>query len=162
MSALNPGLYRATVRGVPDVIVMSQGSADYISLSKVNDHWIHWDAVLRDARPLIVLDLVSSQVDYLRHALNRWIEWSALTDEKRTLDGLLDQIEAQTKPARIPEPGLWGAIVEAHSLGAKGDRLRWVKGSAGWTNLDATGEYLNWISWDLLIDPILIREGVTK
>lgn len=109
------------------------------------------DIQVTDARPLIVLDLKDFDAGYvievLRHPHHLWANRVA------------DQIEAQTKPARIPEPA-WGAIVEAHSLGAKGDRLHWVKGSAGWTNLDATGEYLNWISWDCLIDPTLIREGI--
>jgi hypothetical protein len=75
----------------------------------------------------------------------------------QTADWVADQIEAQTKPPRIPEPG-WGGIVAAR--GVSGIRMKWVRGERGWTNLDATGDHLNWTLWDELTDPVLVREGV--
>lgn len=65
-----------------------------------------------------------------------------------------DQIAAQTKPPRIPEPGLWG-VVESH---IKDDvARRWVNYGEGiWRN-----GYGNHVTWDELIDPELIREGLS-
>lgn len=71
-----------------------------------------------------------------------------------TRQAVADQIEAQTKPPRIPEPGLWG-VVEATVAGIP--RRRWVH-----------HEEDRWVSdngiplkaWDELIDPVLVREGV--
>jgi len=166
VSALEPGLYRATVRGVADTIVMltdAQTDDPWVSMlahraSAVRWRW-HEHMHITDARPLIVLDVVSSQVDYLRHALKRWIEWSSLTDEKRTLDGLLSQIEAQTKPARIPEPGLWG-VVEASSVTYSG-RRNYVRTEPRPHSSDWQGSHGR-CPWANLIDPVLIREGVTE
>ena len=72
---------------------------------------------------------------------------------------LADQIEAQTKPPRIPEPG-WSGVVEAHTA-QNSDRLRWQRDSgthsAHWVCED-TLEYDR--TWDVLIDPILVRPGI--
>jgi len=105
-----------------------------------------------DARPLIVLDT---------NALSAW----RIADIIRSngYAGVADQIEAQTKPARIPEPGLWG-VVEA-SLTDRTLRRHlvhlmtptisvWV-----WTDpqMSSSARY----GWDDLINPTLIREGVS-
>jgi len=68
-------------------------------------------------------------------------EWAILTR-------LAVTIEAQVKPARIPEPGLWG-VVEAGSARVK--YVRWPNGS--WRDGG------NSFRWDDLIDPTLICEG---
>jgi len=163
VSALEPGLYRATVRGVADQIVMVTDAEDGWTMTEIARATGHALSDITDARPLIVLDLVSSQVDYLRHALNRWIEWSSLTDEKRTLAGLLGQIEAQTRPTRIPEPGVWGVVeagIPSHTLRRKFVRLDSPTRSV-WVWIDADGSSSARFIWDSLIDPTLIREGLS-
>ena len=147
MSALEPGLYRATVRGVKDVTVMVDGSTQIHTLTLVRDVWgndysTHHEHQVTNARPLIVLNLegysAPSFVTRLRAA---------------GFDTIPDQIEAQTKPARIPEPGLWG-VVEAKVAAVYGP-CNWVKDEYGWVSHSGVT-----VKWDLLIDPILIRAGV--
>lgn len=70
---------------------------------------------------------------------------------------LAEQITRQTKPPRIPEPGLWG-VVEAGDEGLK--RRTWVRvpeNTAGnnWTSTDGWARV-----WDELIDPVLVRDGI--
>src|SRR4249919_2886719 len=55
------------------------------------------------------------------------------------LNCIAAQIEAQTKPARIPEPGLWGVVEAQFAPSASGStrrlagRERWVRvGDEGW------------------------------
>jgi hypothetical protein len=80
-------------------------------------------------------------------------------DAKRSLLlGLADQIEAQTKPPRIPEPGLW-AVVEAHTEDGE-ERRRFVHhedahDGRAWERRGVRR------AWSDLIDPVLVREGVT-
>jgi len=103
------------------------------------------------ARPLIVLDLTDHNpavlVDVL--ACNGYGE-------------LADQIEAQTKPARIPEPGLWG-VVEAtleDSLSIAPGTFRFVRihtGPRHWMRTETTVCF----DWSELIDPTLIRKGLS-
>jgi hypothetical protein len=70
---------------------------------------------------------------------------------------LADQIERQTKPPRIPEPGLWGVVTA-------GDLTRDY-----WIHYRANGEE-QWFStdsgvtstWDDLIDPTLVRSGIEE
>jgi hypothetical protein len=105
--------------------------------------WVdEWD--IADIRPLVVLD--APQVDLLTAAtFLRNGGWGALAD----------QIEEQTKPTRIPEPGRWG-VVEA---GIAGGVQRWHyvrRADDGyWYTLRGAQR-----RWDELIDPVLIREGV--
>ena len=164
MSALAPGLYRATVRGVPDTIVMLTdtfpGDVDpWVSLTMSTDYRWHRHEHVTDARPLIVLDLddwhpvaIAAWLSWVRDAANRNRNDSGMTRD------IASQIEAQTKPARIEEPGLWG-VVEAS---AYTDNVR-----RNWTRIGVSGG-LRWITlgwpiqaWDVLTDPILIREGLT-
>ena len=149
MSALEPGFYTATVEGVPDILIMitDDGGSGWTT-RKVPDTpygtYGHGPADFTDARPLIVLDLSDRHrreyvLEILRAARHGWTH------------DVADQIEAQTKPARIPEPGLWG-VVEAGGY-------RWVRYSlAGYDDwVDLLGKQNE---WDVLIDPTLIREGV--
>ena len=70
-----------------------------------------------------------------------------------------DLIEAQTKPPRIAEPGLYAVVQAGVHLGSGviGSRQHWARGPKGWTNLDAPGAYLNWTSWDELVDPEVVQ-----
>ena len=159
MSALTPGLYRATVRGVTDQIVMLGDRTG-------SGHPMHGDHVamlpdglcvvasdrITDARPLIVLDInhVAAEyvIDVLRSKCHLWANKVA------------DQLEAQTKPARIPEPQHVGAKVAAADGG-----VAHTPSTGPWMRF-STILISNWIDaggrkrkWDDLIDPILIREG---
>jgi hypothetical protein len=64
-------------------------------------------------------------------------------------------------PARIPEPGLWG-VVTAIKRNTRTPRLTFVNvnndRSSNWIDVeDSDGGY----DWADLIDPVLIRDGVT-
>ena len=116
---------------------------------------------IANASPLIVLDLESDFGDQHGHLialLRNLAEGTAAIYTDHLLRNLADQIEAQTKPARIPEPGLWG-VVEA-SVDAFPATI-WVR--------RGPGSFCRWHSpehgyavWDILIDPTLVREGMTK
>ena len=110
-------------------------------------------AQIERPRPLIVLDLD----DHDAVALARMLTEDGYED-------IADQIEAQTKPARIPEPGLWG-VVEASTTEHKrcvfirdtgGDGASWI--TPYFFPHDSTRRAVGWAD---LIDPTLIREGVT-
>ena len=76
------------------------------------------------------------------------------------IDLIADQIEAQTKPPRISEPGI-GGIVRAGLVGLadRPAKLR-VRLPQGWVNLEADGVHINSWDWSELVDPVLVREGV--
>jgi hypothetical protein len=99
-------------------------------------------------RPLVMLD--APQVD---------LNVAAGLLRNAGFSELARQIEAQTKPPRIPEPGLWG-VVEATWSG-NGEtgipRAEWVRVKGNrWassiSNIHA--------AWSDLIDPVEIRKGV--
>lgn len=74
------------------------------------------------------------------------------------LQEIADQIEAQVKPSRIPEPGKWG-VVEAYAP-EYDQRLHFVRHHDFVTDgrhwQSGPGRY----SWDALVDPVLIRDGI--
>ena len=74
--------------------------------------------------------------------------------------GLADQIEAQTKPPRIPEPGLWG-VVEA-STPDDPDRRKFGRVPSEGDDADQWTESYDevWRAWSDLIDPVLVRDGI--
>jgi len=154
MTALEPGLYKATVRDVPDTIVFVDGAKLGRTADYIEDHREHRVRdQITDARPLIVLDInyPLDLVKALRTAAERGEAWSYLHVTK-----LANDIEAQTKPARIPEPGQWG-LVNATTAGMvmpgtflhDGTLWRGQRGSAGVST-----------KWVDLIDPTLIRDGL--
>ena len=113
MSALKPGLYRATVRGVPGdctVMVGDDGNSTFALDIAGNVRRCY---VFTDARPLIVLDLSDAPMEYTSGtpAVISWLRMSADGEHgagrRDLLLWLAGQIEEQTKPARIsqPEPG---------------------------------------------------------
>jgi hypothetical protein len=119
------------------------------------------DIQVTDARPLIVLDFDSDVcadvVGDLQYAVTFLAAHGLGT---AFIADIADQIEAQTKPARIPEPGLWG-VVEAVVQGDD-EPQHFTRGPKGgsvyhWTRIS---DGLNY-HWDDLIDPTPIREGVS-
>jgi hypothetical protein len=107
-----------------------------------------------DVRPLVVLDLADPvrTVEALRLAA------SQATNCRLDVRGIADQIEAQVKPPRIPEPG-WGEKVIAHVKGFETMRQRWVATKNGRTQEwhSETGHKYHWSD---LVDPVLVRDGV--
>jgi hypothetical protein len=118
-----------------------------------------------DVRPLIVLDFADAPWG-MGGSYPTWLRRSASHDAAAQASGnyrpeflrwLADQIEAQTRPPRIPEPrGQW-AVVEATGVhGTRFQAVRWTAlGDRAW--LDASG---TWFEWSDLIDPVLIRDGI--
>ena len=120
MNAYKPGdVCVATVRGVPNVRVM-----------RVTDPFHSWraekpclgaqaasDDEVTDVRPLVVLD--PERAPYpLVGSLREQVEGELTPHTSRWL---LEQIEAQTRPPKPPEPQGLGAVVEDAAGG------RWVR-----------------------------------
>jgi hypothetical protein len=136
---LKPGLYKATVRGVADQIVMVHATTG-CTVDLIGGSTAHQLHRIYDARPLIVLD-------------TNPITAAAVAQILRVngYAGIGDQILDQTKPPRIPEPGLYG-VVEARRN--RNPRDTWLRTRHGWSN----GYFVrNWADID---DPTLIREGI--
>ena len=148
---------KATVRGVPDVTMFcttnsliggTEWALDRRIKRREDDGYGSGFATsdeVTDVRPLVVLDFTPSPAHLPQ--LLRLLRDNFWPD-------LAGQIEAQTKPPRIDEPGLWG-VVEATVPGIP--RRRWVHHEEGrW--VPDTG--IPFKDWSDLIDPVLIREGV--
>ena len=155
----------ATVDGEPNVRIALADPADprvqWFAITGRNaGNWIGTEEIT-DVRPLVMLDLDEGDARMLPLLLRRLgdREQSESDSPGRllvTTDALrkvADQIEAQTKPPRIPEPGLWG-VVEA--TGATMPRRRWIHHEEDRWVCD-TGV---WRYWDDLVDPVLIRDGI--
>lgn len=156
----------ATVRGVPNVRVF-----------RATDHWTsdrpvdqrmtvtNLDDEVTDIRPLLVLDPEQAPLGEIQRLDAKGLRQYADRVERKAAFGaanlihhIAGQIEAQTKPARIPEPGKWG-VVEART--ADFDRRRtffrihdFVTDGALWEN----NGYRR--SWSDLIDPVVLRPGI--
>jgi hypothetical protein len=155
----------ATVCGEPNVRVAYADPSDvsmpwFVLTGKNAGDWAPMGKVV-NIRPLVVLDLDhydgERAVTYLRNLARESKDISGHSPSPRgKLANLIaDQIEAQTKPPRIPEPGLWG-VVEANVRSIP--RRRWVH-----------HEEARWISdtgviaeWDDLVDPVLVRDGIEE
>jgi len=102
---------------------------------------------------LIVLDLNTSEVKYVVDVLRQ----PRYSDEvSGSIARIADQIEAQTKPARISEPGLWGVVGARWTNGLHPHK--WIHDETGWTTIDAAMA-IRVSTFEHLIDPVLIREG---
>jgi hypothetical protein len=77
---------------------------------------------------------------------------------RAVIDLLLSVAKAMEEQApRIPEPGLWGVVeagVKQHDA-----RCHWINLGGHWRP-DDTDEYDR--MWGDLIDPVLVREGVSE
>jgi len=160
MTALEPGLYRATVRGVADQTVMlsySSSSHPWTSVEICGGYSTHGTVEVTDARPLIVLEAPEAA------PANHYPRFVAFL-RRNGWDFTADQIEAQTPPARIPEPGLWGVVEAGADQRIRQpflrDNLKTNVGS-GWVSIYGPPETeKRRVEWADLIDPTLIREGV--
>ena len=119
--------------------------------------WVS-DADVTDVRPLVVLELdaYANPAELLRLIANE----DVVNAKRSLLLNIADQIEAQVKPPHIPEPTEPLSEVQASTQGC--ERRRFVRGFA------ATSGRVRWVDgvagygWDELIDPTLVREGVTR
>jgi len=157
VSALEPGFYMATVEGVPNIpIMITDNSHRGMTTRLVPDSCQgtrgHAPEDITDARPLIVLKgLDDAPPDHFPR-LVRFLRGGGW-------DFTADQIEAQTKPARIPEPGLWGVVEASYNDGA---RCYWTLSPDGlWHSVRPPFTGATFVDWDHLIDPTLIREGLS-
>jgi hypothetical protein len=166
MSDYEPGtVAEATVRGVKGVRVFRRYSPD----TGIRDWAYNPDPVrglnyscdsdagnvVTDIRPLVVLDPEDySQIRGLIQG-SSYLGPGAMT---RPLTEAIQQVLRKMAETRIPEPGLWG-VVEAGAA-REGSPLRgrrtWVRHSRGWVDTTALT-----YDWDSLIDPVLIREGLS-
>jgi len=152
MSVLKPGIYKGKVRGVPTTVLLDCGKHGYYV---GDDRWMRTIPVadITDARPLIVLDINALSARNIAQILR-----------SSGYAGVADQIEAQCQPARIPEPGLWGVVQSTR------------RGLPGLAPIDTSGRWVRvalsacpWVhegtqytaEWSDLIDPTLIREGLS-
>lgn len=160
---LEPGLYRATVHGVPDQLVtISTDSADVWALSQdtVAGTRYHPQVAITDARPLIVLD--PEALDWPEENRDKTRELARMirlicNEEGDTYrSAMVRQIaDVIDPPKRIPEPGLWG-VVEATDL--KGHlRSKWVHNRHCWVSQVESMA----LDWSDLFDPTLIRDGLS-
>ena len=151
----------ATVRGVEGVRVIRAASFGH-------GYWIapEWeadkiceDSVVTGVRPLVVLDLDA-------HLTKHWSSKQSLICSLKGhgyhgLAAIFEQ--AQTKPRRISEPGLWGVVeatrIDPMSTGetCEGKWFRTESKILPWTH--ESGSFT--ADWDDLIDPTLIREGLS-
>lgn len=155
MTDYKPGtVAKATVRGQEDVLVMRDDADNWLSGECFRGGHVHGDLVVTDVRPLVLLDLEKAGSHLHPNEMARGGVVTMLLDTgSRVARNIADQIEAQTKPPRIPEPGLWG-VVEAWTDGIP--IRRWVHHEEDRWVCD-TGERRN---WEALSDPTLVREGV--
>ena len=153
MSALEPGLYRATVRGVPGESIVMVGDDGNSTFSLDGEGNVRRCYVFTDARPLIVLDL-DDPAEFVR-ALGECApsNFADTDSDDFRIMAIANQIREQTKPARIEEPGLWG-VVEAEER--DGTLATWLHHPGGWAR---PGRQLP-VRWVGLIDPVLVRDGV--
>lgn len=141
---LERGIYKATVNGVTDQIVMSDGVGAAACAAPLGGFLgFTYGEAITDARPLTIIDLGERQhreyvLDILRQPRHDWT------------NAVVDQIEAQTRPARIPEPG-WGEKVRAWTAGNGHERefLRYKVGDPDFRWADGCEQY----RWADLIDP---------
>lgn len=123
-----------------------------------NSHW--WaDVDVTDIRPLVVLDLTTEQRGVAVYMLREVADEYCTEDASILARFIAAQIEKQTKPPRIPEPGFDGAVQASDKCDI--DRVRWVR---AWADEDTVRPWTNGgrhAAWDELIDPVLIREGLS-
>ena len=112
MSALTPGLYRATVRGISGESIVLVGNMN-ATFSLTPDGDVRRCYVFTDARPLIVLDLNGWRPQAVAE-IPKWLRGKAIdAPSESAVRAIADQIEAQTKPPKPAEPKGVGAVIKA-------------------------------------------------
>ena len=161
MSEYKPGTVAvATVRGVKNVRVMLDVDGEWLSATIVGGYQFHRDENVTDIRPQVLLDVAEM---YDGVGMGGW-EYviRALRDRSYravfTREDIADQIEAQIRPPRIPEPGLWGVVRDSHGYEyVRVGRLS----DAPWQVLGvAAAEKDRYHRWGDIEDPVLVRKGV--
>ena len=174
--------FRATVRGVDDVLVFATddlGDYNHVSEKKIDGCRWHTEKHITNLRPVRVVEegqiVLSADADLLADLLLRCVDDpsdpihdrrklsrgasvvnAAIKEENTAVIDLIEQIKAQTKPPRMAEPKGFGAIVEANWLHAHKGRQRYLSDGVGWISESALLTH----TWDDLIDPVLIRDGI--
>ena len=165
MTDYKPGtVAKATVRGAGGVRV-TRYEGGWARIDDPDACWGDGCGFVTDVRPLVVLDpkdvpspsFRARRADGLRsYAAN--LRKDGYYSAADVFGYLADQIEAQTKPPRIPEPGKYG-VVRASGQGL--DNVEWVNEGKWWVSLDeGISQPRRWAEWRELEDPTLIREGV--
>jgi hypothetical protein len=149
MSTYEPGTVAvATVRGVPNVRVTLDPNDEWFAHVEVSGRRWQDPEDVTDIRPLVVLDLA----DFARAAK---VLRDPMIEALGTRTRIAEQIEEQTKPPRIPEPGLFG-VVEASS-GIDTPRTKFMRSSETVWRRVSTGAAYRWAD---LVDPTLVRPGI--
>ena len=169
MTDYKPGTVAvATVRGIEGTRIFrtgwpARGKWIVAETSLPKTLWLDPSDVT-DVRPLVVLDPENPS---LRYFVQSWKsvapqEESGTETTVRAARYIADQIEAQIKPPRIPEPG-WSEKVLAHTLDDPTPR-EYVRFTISRNQFSTRQWYGHGGSqaqrWDDLIDPVLVREGV--
>lgn len=95
---LKPGLYKATVRGLPDQIVLIHDENFGCTFEPVEDRQTHLSNHITDALPLFVLDLDTAEREYVQD-LRYVADCLPEHDVHRALvESVADQIEGQIPP----------------------------------------------------------------
>lgn len=104
--------------------------------------------------PVVTVKVLRQVGEYIREMKMG----GASVEDDQIADWLADEIEAQTKPSRIPEPS-WGATIRERN----GAGFPWTRFSDSESH-DA-GDWINHdgvrAQWTNLIDPVLVREGLS-
>ncbi len=139
---------RATVRGVPNVLVMYHGDTwGWTSSVYAGGSLKHADEDVTDVCPLVVLDPADARCPRLSDVIRGFLTYVGSASARGDLEWIADEWERQTKPPRMAEPG-WGERVTA-LLGAGCPREVWIHRADGhWEN--GCGAAMRWY---LLIDP---------
>ena len=158
-----------TTEWEPGTVAVATINGETLRVSRFRDEgWIlltdpdyYWpddgSTPVTDVRPLVVLDLDGYDTihgpEALRFLADKADKGKGGNVFARIARDLADQIEAQTKPPRIPEPGLWGVVRdisgEIHVRETTDATHQWF----------AFKQQAN-VRWDDITNPTLIRDGV--
>jgi len=169
VSTYEPGAVAvATVCGVPNVRVMRGADShgpkplEWCASRAVNGNWWFIDEEVTDVRPLVVLDL--DDPEFTVAALRDTLPECARDHDRLNVEvlRLARQIEAQTKPPRIPEPGLWGVVEDCRGQQyVRIDTAEGVSDAWRWQGLGHESHRGNeYARWADIENPTLVRPGI--
>jgi len=154
MTNLTPGLYKATIDGDDVPILVDESHAHTLDGRTI--HRSRGD-ILHNARPAIAIDLCGLEPTLMLREMREGLP----VRDSLAWPKIIDQIEAQTKPPRIPEPTLYGAV-SARLSDESSEVLMFVRihGSGSRVSRWICEEDGSIRAWNELIEPTLIREGI--